>query len=76
MIFASEALFLGIFIMSEAEAALNVLEIRDGKLKWIVLATIQCKQASAVQRGEMLFKITTAFSMEKTGVGIGNNLHN
>ena len=80
-IFASEALIFGIHIMSELKLSLNVLEIRDGKLKWIVLAAIQCRQANAMQRGKCYFKpqlnvATSSFPMEKTGVEIGKNLYN
>lgn len=69
VIFASGALFLGIFIRSEAELSLNVLEIRDGKLKWIVLAAIQCTPMQC-RGGECYLKpqlnaATSAFSMEK-----------
>lgn len=82
VIFASEVLFLGVFMMSEAEALRNVLEIRDGKLKWMVLPEFSAA-GRPVQRsadGGMLFKITTECSNfclfhREDGVGIGNNFH-
>lgn len=67
MIFASEALFLGIFICLKLKLALSVLEISNGKLKWIVLAAIQCRQASAMQIGGKYLKSQLPFHGDERG---------